>query len=372
MDNDRLYELISRKLAGEATKEELNALNEHLRKNPHDQYFDELITSYWNSQQDEKEPDETDTDEHFNHILQIADEMPAAGPAGSHSETDLIEFENNIRIRRKKRFIRSLVIAATFVVLILSAWWFTSVKKQATAGSLQASQSEIVANKGTRSRIILPDSSVVYLNAGTKLNYPHQFSKNKREVYLDGEAFFNVKKDPNKPFIVHTTGIQVKVLGTTFNVKAYSSDKLIETSLITGSIEITVNKRPDEKITLSPNAKLVIKNAGTPEPLTERKEESAGPAFAINPLTPDPKDNTIVETQWVENRLVFRNETFDEVARLMERWYNVIIEIEDEELKNTLLSGTFEDETIEQALDALKYTKSFRYNTTGEKITIYK
>jgi transmembrane sensor len=368
MNNDRLYELISRKLAGQATKEELEELLEYFQKNPHDQYFDELITSYWNSQH-ETEKDDTDSDEHFNHILQMADETPQT--ADLSTENELIQFENSIRRRNKRRLIGGFAIAASFITVIFFSWWFASKKQDQLTSPVPVQQSEIVANKGTRSRIVLPDSSIVYLNADTKLNYPRQFSKNKREVFLDGEAFFNVKKDQNKPFIVHTAGIQVKVLGTTFNVKAYSADKSIETSLITGSIEVTVNNRPNEKITLSPNAKLVIKNFEIPETI-EKKEESANPDFAINPLKPDPKNNTIAETQWIENRLVFRDESFDEVARMMERWYNVKIEIDDEELKTSLLSGTFEKETIEQALDALKYTKSFRYDTSSEKIRIYK
>lgn len=363
MNHDRLYELISRKLAQQATEEELRELQEYFLKNPYDQYFDELITSYWDSQH-ETAQHETDSDEHFNHILQMADETPV-------TESKFIPFEGDSRAPNKKRWIRRITIAASFLLLAFSWWWFTPVKKVKPTDIRSIKQSEIVANKGTRSRIVLPDSSIVYLNADTKLNYPQQFSQDKREVYLDGEAFFNVKKNPNKPFIVHTSGIQVKVLGTTFNVKAYSTGKLIETSLITGSIEVTVNNRPNEKITLSPNAKLVIKNNGS-GPANEKKNEKASPDFEINPIKPDPKDNTIVETQWMENRLVFRNETFDEVARMMERWYNVIIEIDDDELKSILLSGTFENETIEQALDALKYTKSFRYNTSGEKIKIYR
>lgn len=369
MRNDRIYELISRKLSGEVTGEELQELHEYFQKNPDDQYFDELITSYWNSPH-ENQKDDTDSDEHFNHILQMADEAPRM--TDPQTEDELIQFENSIRLRKKRSLIQGFAIAASFIAIIFLSWWFTSLKKDDATAQTLSRQSEIVANKGTRSRIILPDSSIVFLNADTKLNYPRQFNKNKREVYLDGEAFFNVKRDPTRPFIVHTSGIQVKVLGTTFNVKAYSADKSIETSLITGSIEVTVNKRPNEKITLSPNAKLVIKNLELVETSVEKKEEHVSPDFAINPLKHDPKDNTIAETQWIENRLVFRDETFEEVARMMERWYNVIIEIEDEALKSTLLSGTFENETIEQALDALKYMKGFSYSTSGEKIQIYR
>lgn len=374
MKNDRLYELISRKLAGEATPEEIEELREYFQKNPHDQYFNELISSYWNSLQHRTEEEEADSDEHFNHILQMADESLVNVPKINEQIDELAAFENNIRKKRKRRIVTSFAIAASFLIIIFLSWWFSSGKTN-TVNSPAITQSEVVANKGIRSRIILPDSSTVYLNSDTKLNYPQKFSDNIREVYLDGEAFFDVKKDPSKPFIVHTAGIQVKVLGTTFNVKAYSTDKQIETSLITGSIEVSLKNRPTERYFVSPNEKLIIKNTWLlKDSVSKIKEKVSHPDITIdlNPLSPDPKDNTITETQWIENKLVFRDEPFPSVVKMMERWYNVPIEIEDDELLNINLTGTFKTETIEQALDALKFTKNFRYKTIGNTIKIYR
>lgn len=371
MENDRLYELISRKLAGEATPEEIEELREYFRKNPHDQYFNELITSYWNSQLDKSEQDDADSDEHFNHILQMADDSQT-GEIGSHeANTYLIEFENNFGISRKKIWIRRITIAASFLTIVLLSLWFLFGDNK-ESNSSPAKLRELVAGKGTRSRVVLPDNSIVFLNADTKLNYPPQFNNNVRDVYLDGEAFFEVTKDPNKPFIVHTSGMEVKVVGTSFNVKAYSADKLIETSLLTGSIEVSVKNRPNEKIILSPNEKLVIKNYIPIVSANAEKEISVKPEIAINQLKPDATDSAFIETQWVEDKLVFRDKTFEEVATMMERWYDITIEINNDELKHTLLNGTFQNETIEQALDALKFIKSFQYQKTDEIIKIYK
>ena len=371
MKNDRLYELISRKLAGEATLEEIDELQEYFKKNPHDQYFNELITSYWNSQHDESEQNEANSDEHFNHILQLADGSQTAEIGSNEANTYLIEFENNFRISRKKIWIRRIMIAASFLTIVfLSAWFLFADSKKSNFNP--AKLRELVANKGTRSRVVLPDSSVVFLNADTKLNYSLQFNNNIREVYLDGEAFFEVTKDPSKPFIVHTSGMEVKVVGTSFNVKAYSDDKLIETSLLTGSIEVSVKNRPNEKIILSPNEKLIIKNYNSSVSTNTEKEISVKPEIAINQLKPDARDSAFVETQWVEDKLVFRDKTFEEVATMMERWYNITIQINNDELKITLLNGTFKDETIEQALDALKFTKNFQYIKNDEIIKIFK
>ena len=371
MKNDRLYELISRKLSGEATPEEIDELQEYFKKNPHDQYFNELITSYWNSQHDESEQNEADSDEHFNHILQRADEAQTAETGSDEANTYLIEFENNVRISRKKIWIRRIMIAASFLTIaFLSVWFLFAGNKKSNTNP--AKLRELIANKGTRSKVVLPDNSIVFLNADTKLNYPPQFDNDTREVYLDGEAFFEVTKDPNKPFIVHTSGMEVKVVGTSFNVKAYSGDKLIETSLLTGSIEVSVKNRPNEKIILSPNEKLVIKNYNSTVSANTENEVSIKPEIAINKLKPDVKDSAFIETQWVEDKLVFRDKTFEEVATMMERWYNITIQINNDELKATLLNGTFKDETIEQALDALKFIKSFQYQKTDEIIKIYK
>lgn len=369
MNNDRLYELISRKLAGEATPAELEELHEYFQKNPHDQYFTELISSYWNSRQENDEQDEIDSDEHFNHILELA---------GTESENNSIQFEDPalaaFEARNKRRRINArLSIAASLLILLGLSWWFFSKQSNVIANPVR--QSEIVANKGFRSRITLPDSSVVILNSDTKLNYPQQFKENLREVYLDGEAYFEVKKNPSKPFIVHTSGMEVKVLGTSFNVKAYSADKLIETSLITGSIEVFVKNRPNEKIILSPHEKLIVKNYKAPvtSQTTEgEKEIAVKPEIAINQLKPDPKDSTFIETQWVEDKLVFRDKSFEDVATMMERWYDVSIDINDDELKHTLLTGTFKNETIEQALDGLRFTKNFQFRKIGSVIKINK
>ena len=370
MKNDRLYELISRKLAGEATPEEIDELQEYFKKNPHDQYFDELITAYWNSQHDESEQDEADSDEHFNHILQMADESQTPETGSNEGNSYLVEFDN-YRISRKKIWIRRIMIAASFLTVVcLSAWFLLAKNKK--SGPNPAKLRELVANKGTRSKVVLPDNSIVFLNADTKLNYPPQFNDNIREVYLDGEAFFEVTKDPNKPFIVHTSGMEVKVVGTSFNVKAYSDDKLIETSLLTGSIEVSVKNRPNEKIILSPNEKLIIKNHNAGVSANTEKEIGVKPEIAINKLKPDAKDSAFVETQWVEDKLVFRDKTFEEVATMMERWYNITIQINNDELKTTLLNGTFKDETIEEALDALKFIKSFQYHKSDDIIKIYK
>jgi transmembrane sensor len=217
----------------------------------------------------------------------------------------------------------------------------------------------------------LPDGSRVWLNASSDLTYDKDFGKNLREVNLVGEAFFDVVKDPAHPFIIHTKVIDVKVLGTKFDVKAYPNDAYTETSLIRGSVEVTVKNRPNEKHYLKPNEKVSVANN-----IGERLEKvtKSRPLILTESLTYYHADNTIIETSWVDNKLVFQeNETFKDVALKMERWFGgVNISFADEDVANYRIYGSFTTETITQALDALHEAFRFNYKRTGNNILITK
>ena len=229
--------------------------------------------------------------------------------------------------------------------------------------------SEVSSPVGSKTKLVLPDSTVVWLNAGSKLTYNEHFGATNRNATLVGEAFFEVKKS-TMPFIIHANTVQIKVLGTAFNVKAYPGDPKIETSLIRGSIEVTIKNRPDNKIMLSPNEKLIVKNEPAEKLLS--KEGPAQPAIAFEKLHYNKNDSTIAETAWVADRLTVREETFEELTVKMERWYDVRIEIRMEELRNKVLSVTFEDETVDQSLEALKELFQFKYEKNGNNIIIHR
>ena len=111
--------------------------------------------------------------------------------------------------------------------------------------------------------MLLPDGSTVWLNAGSRLTYDSLYGTTLREVTLSGEAYFDVVKNPKKPFIIHTGKINIRVLGTVFNVKSYPEEQTIETSLIKGSIEVSFPSQPSKKIILKPNQKLIIDKTET-------------------------------------------------------------------------------------------------------------
>ncbi len=236
---------------------------------------------------------------------------------------------------------------------------------------------EKYAAKRTRSQLILSDGSTVLLNSDSHLRFPPSFDGHTtREVFLDGEAFFDVSKDPDHPFIIHTGKMDVRVLGTAFNVKSYSNDPQKEATLIRGSIEVTFTDRPSDRIILKPKDKLVLGGAightdVTIAPLRDTRPEAAD-KYKLTELTYyRPHDSTVVETSWTENKLAFRQEEFQNLARRMERWYGVTIVFDNKALERITFSGLFEKETIEEALHALQLSEKFGYRSEGSTIHIY-
>jgi len=244
----------------------------------------------------------------------------------------------------------------------------------------QSTLSQVSTKPGSRTQIQLPDGSVVRLNSSSSLTYDKNFGRNIREVSLTGEAFFDVTKDSSHPFIIHTNVIDIKVLGTAFNVKSYPNDANTETSLIRGKVEVTVKNRANEKIYLEPNEKLVVANdnstinktsSSQPEQRSNKTDLTAKPIYSVQHLTLNPVDSTIIETSWIDNRLIFQeNETFSEVALKMERWYGVQINFTSEKVAGYRPFASFKNETITQALDELKLGFKFSYKIEGNIITI--
>ena len=239
-------------------------------------------------------------------------------------------------------------------------------------------KNQISTKNGSKTNLVLPDGTKVWLNSGSQLTYDKTYGNKLREVSLTGEAYFDVVKNPERPFLIHTRKMDIKVVGTAFNVKCYPGEKTTETCLVRGSIEVTLKDR-EEKIMLKPNEKLIINNnddvrvkdkaAVKAEKTTVQAEK---PIISLSHLTLLPVDNTIIETAWVQNRLVFSGESFEDVALKMERWYNVKIEFADEKLKEEKLTGNFEKETMVEALNALQLVAPFSYTIKNDQVIIFK
>lgn len=235
----------------------------------------------------------------------------------------------------------------------------------------------VQAKPGTRSNVVLPDGTTVTLNAGSELTYPTDFMKGNREVKLSGEGYFQVAKNAGRPFIIHTAMVDVKVLGTEFNLRAYPNESKTETALISGLVEVTIHRQKDPKILLKPGEKVEVDNQLAIVTGALQKAHPAASANArkpdirVSPLVTDPVDHQVQETAWLEYKLVFRNETFERLSAQIERAYNVKIVFQDEQIKNASFSGKVKDESVTELLNILQATKHFNYKTVSGQIIIY-
>lgn len=363
MTAERFWDLLSKKISGEASQDELNEFAELAANHPDWQSTVETLSSIWQqaipSQHNEAE---TAFVPHVEKMKQLGIEF--SEHRATYSEIGVPE-KNASRSKTRRWLVSTMVIVVVAVGVFV-------LKNEKSGGDKLASNalpiSQVSTKSGSKTRIQLPDGSTVWLNASSDLTYDKNFGKNLREVNLVGEAFFDVVRDPERPFIIHTRVIDVKVLGTQFNVRAYPNDAYTEASLIKGSVEVAVKNRPNEKHYLKPNEKVSVANNidQSPEKITKVK-----PLVVTESLTHYHGDSTIIETSWVDNKLVFQeNENFKEVALRMERWYGVHIDFADEKISEYRIYGSFTIETIEQALDALKESVKFNYKRNGNDIII--
>ena len=195
----------------------------------------------------------------------------------------------------------------------------------------------------------MPDSSEVWLNAGSTIVYPETFAKDKRLVILNGEAYFSVQKDTASPFIVETSQLSVKVLGTKFNMKAYPNDEKITTTLTSGKVEVSVQSQPPR--ILKPN-----------EQLTYDKKSSD-----IHISVIDTNDTN----SWVVGKLIFTNATAGEIFRTLERHYNTTIDNEANIPVSKRYTVKFlKDEDLDEILNILKDIIGFDYQQHENKIVL--
>ncbi|HEV8283125.1 MAG TPA: FecR domain-containing protein [Chitinophagaceae bacterium] len=264
----------------------------------------------------------------------------------------------------KKRRVVRWVAAAALVLAGATGYWLVVQKPLGNSrfDNTVTQNNTVLTMRGFKTKIVLPDGSNVWLNADSKITYDKNFVGAQREVSLTGEAFFDVVKDKARAFIVHTQTIDLKVLGTSFNVRAYENEKETETALMHGSIEVTVKNNPGKKIILKPNEKLIVKNQmPNASQSKEEKISEEDPLIAISQIHYYKNDSSAYETSWIKNRLAFNKEPLEKIALKIERWFNVKVTISDPALKDAKYQAVFENETLEEVMEALRLTGNFHY-----------
>ena len=362
MKEEKLWHLISLKLSGEANSSDLAELDDLLQEEPALNFKVRLLEDFWRS----KHASTVNAENAFDkHLQRLSNHL--SSPTLQYEENQVLEEDEpaEITIKRRKYFLYFSVAAS--LILAIAAFLLINKNEVAT----KAPENIVSTKPASKSKITLPDGSQVWLNSESKITYREDFGNNTRELELTGEAFFDVVKDKAKPFIIHTNSIDVKVLGTSFNVRSYPNEKTVETSLIRGIVEVTIRNNPDKKIILRPNEKLIVQNTDRRERInaaTVTSEEE--PYLSISKLHYFPGDSSAIETSWIKNKLAFDSESLEVVAGKIERWYGVEIKIEDEKLNDAKYTGVFEDESLVEVLNALKLTGNFSYTINKRQIVI--
>lgn len=346
MPQDIFFKLLSRQLAGEASEKDLDQLRKIIDSDP------ELKKVYLSF----IAPEEVSEDE-----LSKAEQAFAL-----HSLKMHLHVANTAATNFNPRSSNKRVWLAAACFLLICSFLFLVFSPFSPGNSLK---SQVVTKKGSKTMVKLPDGSSVWVNSDSRLQYADNFKGELREVWLDGEAFFDVKKDPAHPFIIHTDKIKIKVLGTSFNVKSYPEDQVIETSLIKGRIEVSFSDRPSENIILRPNEKLTVrKDQSEPEQTGIGIENT--PKIKLDHLLRLNEKSPLVETAWMDNKIAFSNCQMSDIAIMLERRFDIQIEFKNQHLKEYRYTGIFDDESLDDILNIMKISKPFNYRLNGKKLTI--
>lgn len=355
-------DLISNFIEGKIADEDLNILMEDLRKNPDKRkLFDEYVDIWQAALKAGKTHDYNAEKAWQNMKCKIRNN---SGRAGQSQSSQLVR-----RIQQ--------VAAAVIIMVVVGTLAFSLLKNKRISGK-DTALSEYIIPYGSRSQLVLPDGTRIWLNSGSKIKYDRQFGQNNRNISLEGEAYFDVKRNERLPFFVNTSELTIKVLGTAFNIKAYPDEDFIETTVEKGMVQIIEDMKSDagrEKIILKANQKLLYtRTDALKQPdVNDVKTSTGSDLIKIKkPLTAVLDDNvyTNIYTSWKDNRWIIEREELQSLATKLERRYDVKIIISDESLKHYVFSGILEDETLEQVLEAIKLTAPILYQIDQKQVIL--
>jgi ferric-dicitrate binding protein FerR (iron transport regulator) len=317
-------------------------------------------------------PEDGDVRSAFERLAQRIGSSPAASP--------LPRPPRHRRLRRAANALLRMAAmwATAFAVGALSYHYYSRHNLQPTA------YFETVVPLGAKSQLVLTDGTKVWLNAGSRLRYSAEYSSRNREVELEGEGYFEVAPNKAMPFEVKTSLLNVKATGTSFNVKAYPNDSVVETILVEGRVE--VSRMHDSEagapvIALQPKQRLTLLKS-TNEMLLEMqpKGEAGEHEFDVTPTPsvamPDKvraveaKVNYMTETSWKDKRWHIEDEDLGSLAVKLGRRYNVAITFADDRLKSYRFTGTLEDDPIEAVLKAMTQSAPVSYKFQGSEILL--
>lgn len=352
------FDLLSLKLSGDATEAQLEELYSILSANPSLQFlYDQMIEPVYCPKVASSRADQA----YASHYVKM--QLNGMFEASEQEPMEEKNDGNPFLKASKLAFMGLAVVTFAFIFIYYSRSLDTKIVKNADFIN------EIATKRGSKSFIKLPDGSKVWLNTDSRVTYMNFAAGKTREVTLEGEAFFDVAHDSSRPFIIHSGKVNIKVLGTSFNVRNYPQDNELETSLIKGKIEVSLDSRPEDIIILKPTEKLIISKED--EIISTKKIESpAENKVVLTSITYVKNDSLVAETSWLNDKLVFVNQPLEKIAMDLERKYAISITFKDPQVKQYRYTGIFENVSLEKVFELIKYSKNINYKINDKNIVI--
>ncbi|HEY8396858.1 MAG TPA: FecR domain-containing protein [Flavihumibacter sp.] len=361
-------DLLARKMAGELSEHEWGELQFLLSKHPEWSFLYNEMQKPVDLPDNSQELAEQSFASHYVSHMLLAERKSQGHGSDYDTEPVYEEAFETEGFWSWNRMGKPTALLALLGGLMLLGW-FMLRPDAASDWDGSGKMNEMITQKGSRSKIILPDGTSVILNADSRITYGQDFAKN-RELSLTGEAFFDVVHDPEHPFVIKTEQATVRVLGTALNVRSYKQDQVFETALIRGKIEVSVEGLPDKKIVLLPNEKVRIVVDSTLGTLPAAAEPARMYPREILVSGVTIRDSIITETSWLEGRLSFVNKPLRQIARELERQFNTTIEIRNDAVGEYRYTGLYDQAELQDVLEILKLSKPFDYEIENKKVII--
>ncbi len=247
-----------------------------------------------------------------------------------------------------KRYL--LRIAVIILIALSISYYFVEINDAPPTVVKYVKTLDKSTTKGQKLTIKLPDGSIVKLNAESKLIYPDTFNSNSREVILTGEAFFDIARNENKPFIIHTDQLDVEVLGTSFNINAYPGKEEISVAVKSGKVSVNDTSHTIGSVLIKDEKLILSQNDGS-----FRKEKIQDIDLAYG---------------WVNNYLSFNDLQLEEAVGLISRWFNVDFQVEHSAKNNKIVTAKFNNPTLKNVMENLSYAYEFKYEINNKTIMI--
>jgi transmembrane sensor len=371
MDKKEIEILFSKYLENKCTQEEKHQIVELLANSSSEKSSEEVLISQLNEfQEGQNEFHSVDFERIYNELLSEIQRREAGG-----SQKHLLQ--KTIKVRRL--VLNGISIAAVICIAFFLGTIFNRNRNKIIGPEQPETSSfvEIKAPLGARSEVRLNDGTEVMLNAGSSIRYSSDYNSLNRDLVLEGEAYFKVAKNIDLPLVVNAGNINIKATGTEFNVKAYSDESIIETTLVNGKVEISQkgNNDKDRILVLEPNQKAIYAYQSdqlTLEKIKEIEPLAVKPAKIItDKLLVSPKTDVEQVTAWTKNKLIIKKENLESLCTKLQRKYDVTFIFRDEEIKKYRFTGVLLDETFQQVMDVIKLVAPVDYLLDGKTVLMF-